>query len=144
MVRPTYRPAYRQGAGLRQCDRPQLSLPRTRTAGRCAVALQRVAQSRPRRFAAPGPQVATRHSALAPRIARSCARCDRTRPPSAEEVAWLTKTSPSASRARSGRSEEHTSELQSLMRISYAVFCLKKKKIKLPTTHKINTSTHTH
>src|SRR3546814_8921391 len=31
------------------------------------------------------------------------------------------------------RSEEHTSELQSLMRISYAVFCLKKKKI--ATTH---------
>src|SRR3546814_2680936 len=35
------------------------------------------------------------------------------------------------------RSEEHTSELQSLMRISYAVFCLKKKtsKQKLKTTH---------
>src|SRR3546814_6531891 len=31
-----------------------------------------------------------------------------------------------------GRSEEHTSELQSLMRISYAVFCLKKKKEKKP------------
>src|SRR3546814_9311567 len=31
-------------------------------------------------------------------------------------------------RAGAGRSEEHTSELQSLMRISYAVFCLKKKK----------------
>src|SRR3546814_3854245 len=30
--------------------------------------------------------------------------------------------------ARPPRSEEHTSELQSLMRISYAVFCLKKKK----------------
>src|SRR3546814_8837879 len=30
--------------------------------------------------------------------------------------------------AHSGRSEEHTSELQSLMRISYAVFCLTKKK----------------
>src|SRR3546814_5783453 len=29
------------------------------------------------------------------------------------------------------RSEEHTSELQSLMRISYAVFCLKKKKIEI-------------
>src|SRR3546814_10118967 len=29
------------------------------------------------------------------------------------------------------RSEEHTSELQSLMRISYAVFCLKKKKLKV-------------
>src|SRR3546814_7598585 len=31
--------------------------------------------------------------------------------------------------AADARSEEHTSELQSLMRISYAVFCLKKKKI---------------
>src|SRR3546814_1384897 len=35
----------------------------------------------------------------------------------------------------SERSEEHTSELQSLMRISYAVFCLKKKK-KTKTKHK--------
>src|SRR3546814_1123453 len=33
----------------------------------------------------------------------------------------------------SKRSEEHTSELQSLMRISYAVFCLKKKKIQIHT-----------
>src|SRR3546814_8365830 len=33
----------------------------------------------------------------------------------------------------STRSEEHTSELQSLMRISYAVFCLKKKKRKTTT-----------
>src|SRR3546814_6687948 len=38
------------------------------------------------------------------------------------------------------RSEEHTSELQSLMRISYAVFCLKKKKNKQTT----NKSHHTH
>src|SRR3546814_3180579 len=37
------------------------------------------------------------------------------------------------------RSEEHTSELQSLMRISYAVFCLKKKnKQQLTTTHTIH------
>src|SRR3546814_6193745 len=36
--------------------------------------------------------------------------------------------------AENGRSEEHTSELQSLMRISYAVFCLKKKKIKKQET----------
>src|SRR3546814_1742197 len=35
----------------------------------------------------------------------------------------------SAPSAISTRSEEHTSELQSLMRISYAVFCLKKKQI---------------
>src|SRR3546814_8421773 len=33
------------------------------------------------------------------------------------------------------RSEEHTSELQSLMRISYAVFCLKKKKKSTQLTH---------
>src|SRR3546814_6743970 len=33
------------------------------------------------------------------------------------------------------RSEEHTSELQSLMRISYAVFCLKKKKTQNCNTH---------
>src|SRR3546814_10473710 len=36
---------------------------------------------------------------------------------------------------RSSRSEEHTSELQSLMRISYAVFCLKKKKKQVPICH---------
>src|SRR3546814_7189996 len=35
---------------------------------------------------------------------------------------------------RSERSEEHTSELQSLMRISYAVFCLQKKKKTAKTT----------
>src|SRR3546814_3601154 len=34
---------------------------------------------------------------------------------------------PDARQVRSGRTEEHTSELQSLMRSSYAVFCLKKK-----------------
>src|SRR3546814_3044083 len=41
-------------------------------------------------------------------------------------------------RGDDGRSEEHTSELQSLMRISYAVFCLKKK-----TKHKHYTPFHT-
>src|SRR3546814_5476996 len=42
---------------------------------------------------------------------------------------WLSHVyNPAAGQAhREGRSEEHTSELQSLMRISYAVFCLKKK-----------------
>src|SRR3546814_3287040 len=35
------------------------------------------------------------------------------------------------------RSEEHTSELQSLMRISYAVFCLKKKPKQTTRTHKV-------
>src|SRR3546814_1114989 len=36
---------------------------------------------------------------------------------------------------RTPRSEEHTSELQSLMRISYAVFCLNKKKQQEPNTY---------
>src|SRR3546814_4702127 len=39
------------------------------------------------------------------------------------------------------RSEEHTSELQSLMRISYAVFCLKKKKIKIYLDLRYNVDT---
>src|SRR3546814_2058872 len=49
-----------------------------------------------------------------------------------------------ARRITGDRSEEHTSKLQSLMRISYAVFCLKKKKItkylrkKTPDTYKQN------
>src|SRR3546814_1048701 len=42
-----------------------------------------------------------------------------------------------APRAARGRSEEHTSELQSLMRISYAVFCLKKKKQHRQNKHTI-------
>src|SRR3546814_6592118 len=43
---------------------------------------------------------------------------------------------------RKPRSEEHTSELQSLMRISYAVFCLKKKKkTTTPTTDRSNNLT---
>src|SRR3546814_2431049 len=49
---------------------------------------------------------------LSPAVARDRAVPDRT----------------SGGRRGAGRSEEHTSELQSLMRISYAVFCLKKKK----------------
>src|SRR3546814_2623641 len=41
------------------------------------------------------------------------------------------------------RSEEHTSELQSLMRISYAVFCLKKKKKNKTTQNRNNISKRT-
>src|SRR3546814_10043964 len=64
------------------------------------------------------------------RAARSCRRGGRGR------AAGLGGDQSAAPRARAvpvqgtgqARSEEHTSELQSLMRISYAVFCLKKKK----------------
>src|SRR3546814_10443550 len=63
---------------------------------------------------------------------------DRRAPPElAAPVALV--AGPSRDLCDGSRSEEHTSELQSLMRISYAVFCLKKKKI--TTTHK---QVHTH
>src|SRR3546814_2404190 len=42
------------------------------------------------------------------------------------------------------RSEEHTSELQSLMRISYAVFCLKKKKRPIQNSNDIKHHRNTH
>src|SRR3546814_10615135 len=48
---------------------------------------------------------------------------DRTTNEGANDIRWLYENIYK-------RSEEHTSELQSLMRISYAVFCLKKKKYK--------------
>src|SRR3546814_5194034 len=55
----------------------------------------------------------------------------RRRPPSCRSL--YSRKRPIKSKARS---EEHTSELQSLMRISYAVFCLKKKKKKNTTNTK--------
>src|SRR3546814_6585575 len=45
-----------------------------------------------------------------------------------DDSMMLLNSSPRSTPEASARSEEHTSELQSLMRISYAVFCLKKKK----------------
>src|SRR3546814_10088117 len=45
--------------------------------------------------------------------------------------------------AHAARSEEHTSELQSLMRISYAVFCLKKKKNTIYKQQKLQTQSRT-
>src|SRR3546814_1798114 len=50
-----------------------------------------------------------------------CGRSTRSSNPFPAAPSWLANV-------RCRRSEEHTSELQSLMRISYAVFCLKKKK----------------
>src|SRR3546814_6499297 len=53
------------------------------------------------------------------------------RPDAFFDVVAVSPQSGNAGRAAliNDRSEEHTSELQSLMRISYAVFCLKKKKL---------------
>src|SRR3546814_5770855 len=55
------------------------------------------------------------------------------------ELRWLVGTGVSAAALFHMRSEEHTSELQSLMRISYAVFCLKNKK---STDYKDNHTTY--
>src|SRR3546814_7177184 len=77
------------------------------------------------------------HADYRPRPAGQC--LDRARNQS--RTARIFKLRPAARRGDAGRmrgshrSEEHTSELQSLMRISYAVFCLKKKISKTtPTT----------
>src|SRR3546814_8372505 len=52
---------------------------------------------------------------------------------------------PRYARSREGRSEEHTSELQSLIRISYAAFCLKTKQkhTQLTSTRYIQSMQHT-
>src|SRR3546814_9405825 len=62
---------------------------------------------------------------------KSPKRFVRSRQETATSEASSTGDNPSAS---ADRSEEHTSELQSLMRHSYAVFCLKKKNITKQTT----------
>src|SRR3546814_4407171 len=51
-------------------------------------------------------------------------------PPSSSSSGSDSSAAEDNARSRDRRSEEHTSELQSLMRISYAVFCLKKKNSK--------------
>src|SRR3546814_8873400 len=64
-----------------------------------------------------------------------------------QEVSSIDPSSTLPSATSGGRSEEHTSELQSLMRISYAVFCLKKQKnnhINITHNHKIQLQTYTH
>src|SRR3546814_3390518 len=48
---------------------------------------------------------------------------------------FLTSPAKAGAQLRPARSEEHTSELQSLLRISYAVFCLKKNPTLPSTTH---------
>src|SRR3546814_8384997 len=68
------------------------------------------------------------------RTRQPAAQRGRARPAPADAGGGLAARQPlpdpgtGAHRAAPPRSEEHTSELQSLMRISYAVFCLKKKK----------------
>src|SRR3546814_6861254 len=69
-------------------------------------------------------------TAMAPMAAMSTSHCSTPtqKPSPAQSRTQAISHSPAQSRANhEARSEEHTSELQSLMRISYAVFCLKTK-----------------
>src|SRR3546814_2153563 len=68
-------------------------------------------------------------------VARQSADEDETVEWTTLKVIWPTLQKEVQKNSRSMRSEEHTSELQSLMRISYAVFCLKKKNNTLKQHH---------
>src|SRR3546814_6312818 len=92
-------------------DRVASFLPRTQRKGEYALR-----RGTGRIIAAPAP-VRARIDASPKRRRRSVPGRDRARAEIARPMAIRNET----------RSEEHTSELQSLMRISYAVFCLKKK-----------------
>src|SRR3546814_2574616 len=86
---------------------------------------------RNRRFACIRPPLFPGRIPISPAYGSLCQLCPRLyRPPSGCERLWPFRRS-------RRRSEEHTSELQSLMRISYAVFCLKKK-----TLNKTSISPH--
>src|SRR3546814_1613493 len=68
----------------------------------------------------------------------------RNEPTTAMEKRMMRCATPPVDR-KADRSEEHTSELQSLMRISYAVFCLKKKKNTVNNTNQhVNKPTRKH
>src|SRR3546814_2320355 len=89
------------------------------------------------------PPRSTRTDTLFPytTLVRSCtakAPSDWPAEPVSRTVIW-----PGFSPVMPNRSEEHTSELQSLMRISYAVFCLKKKKTQ-KVSYDIKTTTMSH
>src|SRR3546814_4445869 len=72
-------------------------------------------------------------AALHARLSRNTARRGGYRAGAVTRDARFIAYLPAFAAGLAGRSEEHTSELQSLMRISYAVFCLKKKKLTTQT-----------
>src|SRR3546814_5999404 len=79
------------------------------------------------------------------------AHCGRRRHSRQRQHGFRHPRTPHYAAGSAARSEEHTSELQSLMRISYAVFCLKKKKQFIQTeendesnTNSITTNTNTY
>src|SRR3546814_5845849 len=99
----------------------------------CASARSREGNQSALALAAPGqlpasltPSVARRKTSSGIERTSACAAIDRDQT-TIERVKPIRVPIASKMRPKSDRSEEHTSELQSLMRISYAVFCLKKR-----------------
>src|SRR3546814_7778773 len=87
---------------------------------------------RSRSAATSSPATAANGASSASKSSSKSRQCSATTPPKLSNV---------TNRQAGARSEEHTSELQSLMRISYAVFCLKNKK-KRKQTYETNNRTH--
>src|SRR3546814_1570189 len=77
---------------------------------------------------------ASRRRQMATPVSSSPCRAALTNRVGPSRLPWMTETGSAIGVRLAKRSEEHTSELQSLMRSSYAVFCLKKKKIKNKST----------
>src|SRR3546814_4511883 len=92
------------------------------------------------RMVSPGSSLALSNSmcCTVPKVTEAQAACGQETPSGTGTRRCAGRFTTSAA-SPSTRSEEHTSELQSLMRISYAVFCLKKKKT---TQHKEDQSYH--
>src|SRR3546814_10840830 len=67
---------------------------------------------------------------------RSPRRCEQEQ--SIDSGSWLPADADRLQATLGGRSEEHTSELQSLMRLPYAVFCLKKKNTQEKPTKEVS------
>src|SRR3546814_4024685 len=77
--------------------------------------------------------------ALLLQLQQAPTRSSRPQPESRPTTTSVQLSAAESASLEAARSEEHTSELQSLMRISYAVFCLKKK-IKHNHTYKTDTN----
>src|SRR3546814_2896388 len=91
-----------------------------------AALRQRAAEKAERKPVAPPPSVPLNDMEISNKTRRRLASAWDSAPPADRE--WFREW------IDTPRSEEHTSELQSLMRSSYAVFCLKKKKTKYSAT----------
>src|SRR3546814_1927213 len=79
--------------------------------------------------AAIAPKMTSARKGTQPKTPAAISSVDHAQAPPSCHAHWRRNSPSGGLRRNSGlRSEEHTSELQSLMRISYAVFCLQKKK----------------